>query len=85
MMPFGSLSLSLSLRVFLAFSFLVGVWFGLVFFSFLICFFSIVFVARLFPSASSVFNWFRPLTSVWVFRLHRMVAVDDDDIVGKCC
>jgi hypothetical protein len=80
-----ALSLSLSLRVFLAFSFLIGVWFGLGGFFFCSVFFSIVFVARLFPSASSVFNWFRPLISVWVFRLYRMVAVYDDDIIGKRC
>jgi hypothetical protein len=76
-----SLSLSLSLSPSLS-GFFVPHW-GLVFFCSV--FFSIVFVARLFPSASSVFNWFRPLISVWVFRLYRMVAVYDDDIIGKRC
>ncbi len=83
-MPFGSLSLSLSPSLS---GFFVPHW-GLVLFCFVFfwfCYFSIVFVARLFQSASSVFNWFRPLISVWVFRLYRMVAVDDDDIIGNCC
>jgi len=79
-----SLSLSLSESFWL---FRSSLGFGLVWggFFFVLFFFSIVFVARLFPSASSVFNWFRPLISVWVFRLYRMVAVYDDDIIGKRC